>query len=423
MDDSSNSKILLKNTMMLYIMTAAKFVLPVIVSACLTRRLGPDNYGIVTYVATTMNYFILLFDFGFNYSVTKKISLQKENPEYVQKCINNVFSAKILLSAIGLLVIFAMILSIGILRENIILTVFYYIFTVSNIFLPDFFYRGIEKMEYITVRYVVARVISTLLIFILIQDVNQMIYVPVLYTLGNIIAVIYTLSHMKRNYSYSLGFSKFNDVFNELRDSFVYFLSTFATTALSAFNTFIMGVVNMPAADIAYWGVAFQVVQAVQSLYEPIVTSIYPRISKTKNYKLAINIAKYLTPLVVIGCIALYYLSGFTIKVLAGNGYEGAIPVLRLLIPVLLFSFWAQVLGFPLLGALGKQKQVTQSTIISAFVHLLAISILIFMNRLNLFNLSIVRDISEFILFGIRLLFVLLLVRTLSHEKEINLEE
>ena len=69
---TSSNKTFAKNTFFLYIMTGAKFVLPLIITACLTRRLGPDAYGVISYLTPVMGYFILLFDFGFNFSALKK---------------------------------------------------------------------------------------------------------------------------------------------------------------------------------------------------------------------------------------------------------------------------------------------------------------------------------------------------------------
>ena len=59
----SYDRIVIKNTFFLYIMTGAKFVLPLIITAWLTRRLGPDSYGIISYLTLVMGYFMLLFDF------------------------------------------------------------------------------------------------------------------------------------------------------------------------------------------------------------------------------------------------------------------------------------------------------------------------------------------------------------------------
>ena len=68
-------------------MTGAKFVLPLIITACLTRRLGPDAYGVISYLTPVMGYFILLFDFGFNFSATKKIAQHRADPVLIEKTI------------------------------------------------------------------------------------------------------------------------------------------------------------------------------------------------------------------------------------------------------------------------------------------------------------------------------------------------
>lgn len=414
----SDKAILFKNTFMLYIMTAAKFILPVVIAACLTRRLGPDNYGIVTYVAALMNYFVLLFDFGFNYSATKIISQNRDNHELVQHTINNVFSAKLMLVGIGLAAFVLITPFIEILRNNIGLTFFYFASTAANVFLPDFLYRGIEKMEFVTIRYVIAKLIATGLIFVCVRGGSQMIWIPVCYTIGTVVAALYTLRHMKKTYSYTMKIARLSETIAEIKTSFIYFLSIFTTTALSAFNTLIMGIVNMPTAQIAYWSVAFQVIQAVQAMYDPITSSVYPHVVANKDYKYVIKIIKILTIGVTLGCIVLYFIASPVIRILSGTGYEAAIPVLRLLIPMLLFSFWAQMLGFPLLAAMGRQKQVTISTIVAAIYHMACILLLVMFNAFSLENISIVRDTSEFVLFFIRFIFVLFMIRQLNKVSE-----
>ena len=97
-----------KNTFYLYVMTAAKFVLPLIITAWLTRRLGPDSYGVISYLTPVMGYFTLLFDFGFNFSATKKISQHKDDKQLIEKTISAVYTAKLLLTLVGVLLLAAM---------------------------------------------------------------------------------------------------------------------------------------------------------------------------------------------------------------------------------------------------------------------------------------------------------------------------
>ena len=112
----SYDKIVIKNTFFLYIMTGAKFVLPLIITACLTRRLGPESYGVISYLTPVMGYFILLFDFGFDFSATKKISQNRSNKEYIEKTIASVYTAKILLVPIGFIFLLILFFCVELLR-------------------------------------------------------------------------------------------------------------------------------------------------------------------------------------------------------------------------------------------------------------------------------------------------------------------
>lgn len=417
MIENIKNKVFYKNTIMLYIMTATKFILPMVITACLTRRLGKDGYGIITYMTAIMNYFLLFLDFGFNYSSTKKISQNRDNAIVVQSEINNVITAKMWLSMAGFIILLTIIPFIKILKANIALTILYYISTMANIFIPDFLYRGLEKMEYVTLRYVITKIIATILIFLCVRGTREILLIPLFYTVGTLVAAVFTIRHMKKSLNFSIRLGNIKDTWYEIKDSTIYFVSTFATTALSAFNTLIMGIVNFTTAEISYWGVAFQIIQAIQSLYEPITSSIYPRVAANKDYKFVLRIMKYLLLVVVVGCIAAYFLADIGVGIIAGTGYEPAATVFRMLIPMLLFSFCAQMLGFPLLGAMDQQKQVTVSTVIAGGIHMVASVFLIIIGSFDLISLSIIRGISEFLLFAIRLMFVIVLLRRIKNHK------
>lgn len=417
----SYDKIVIKNTFFLYIMTGAKFVLPLIITAWLTRRLGPDTYGIISYLTPVMGYFILLFDFGFDFCATKKISQNRTNHQYIEKTIAAVYTAKILLIPVGFLLLLILILCVPLLKGYILLTVLYYFSTAAQILIPDFLYRGLEKMEGITKRYILAKFVTAVFILLIVRDDRQLILVPVAYLIGNIMAACYTNFHMVQKLGYHFSLASVKEAVSELKESSIYFLSTFASTALSVTSTFVMGIVGMPVVEIAYWGVAFQVVQAVQSMYDPITTSIYPHVAKKKNYKFVLQVTGALLPLVAIGCVMLYWLAGLAVHIIAGDEYIAAVPVLQCLIPVLLFSFVAQMLGFPLLGALGQQSQTSLTTLVAAGAQIIGLVILAVCDRFTLVSLCILRILTELILMISRIYFAYLFLRqrkTVKHTEE-----
>lgn len=403
---TSSNKTFAKNTFFLYIMTGAKFVLPLIITACLTRRLGPDAYGVISYLTPVMGYFILLFDFGFNFSATKKIAQHRADPVLIEKTIAAVYTAKILLMLAGFLPLMLLLLCIDLLRQYVLLTVLYYLSTAAQIFIPDFLYRGLEKMEGVTTRYILAKLITAVLIFLAVRDDGGLILVPLAYLIGTVAAALHTNHHMVKKLGYRVALGGLREAAAELRESGIYFVSTFASTALSVTSTFVMGIVGMPTAQIAYWGVAFQVVQAVQAMYDPITTSIYPHVAGKRDHKFVLRITLCLLPLVAAGCVLLYCLAGLAVKIIAGSAYLAAVPVLQALTPMLLFSFVAQMLGFPLLGALGRERQASFTTLVAAGAQILGLVGLALSHHFTLLSLALLRNVTELIFMILRIYFV-----------------
>lgn len=403
---TSSNKTFAKNTFFLYIMTGAKFVLPLIITACLTRRLGPDAYGVISYLTPVMGYFILLFDFGFNFSATKKIAQHRADPVLIEKTIAAVYTAKILLVLAGFLPLMLLLLCIDLLRQYVLLTVLYYLSTAAQIFIPDFLYRGLEKMEGVTTRYILAKLITAVLIFLAVRDDGGLILVPLAYLIGTVAAALHTNHHMAKKLGYRVALGGLREAAAELRESGIYFVSTFASTALSVTSTFVMGIVGMPTAQIAYWGVAFQVVQAVQAMYDPITTSIYPHVAGKRDHKFVLRITLCLLPLVAAGCVLLYCLAGLAVKIIAGSAYLAAVPVLQALTPMLLFSFVAQMLGFPLLGALGRERQASFTTLVAAGAQILGLVGLALSHHFTLLSLALLRNVTELIFMILRIYFV-----------------
>ena len=403
---TSSNQTFAKNTFFLYIMTGAKFVLPLIITACLTRRLGPDAYGVISYLTPVMGYFILLFDFGFNFSATKKIAQHRADPVLIEKTIAAVYTAKILLVLAGFLPLMLLLLCIDLLRQYVLLTVLYYLSTAAQIFIPDFLYRGLEKMEGVTTRYILAKLITAVLIFLAVRDDGGLILVPLAYLIGTVAAALHTNHHMVKKLGYRVALGGLREAAAELRESGIYFVSTFASTALSVTSTFVMGIVGMPTAQIAYWGVAFQVVQAVQAMYDPITTSIYPHVAGKRDHKFVLLITLCLLPLVAAGCVLLYCLAGLAVKIIAGSAYLAAVPVLQALTPMLLFSFVAQMLGFPLLGALGRERQASFTTLVAAGAQILGLVGLALSHHFTLLSLALLRNVTELIFMILRIYFV-----------------
>lgn len=390
------------NTVMQYVMTFARYVFPLITFPYLTRVLEPDTYGIITYMTSTIVYFQIFIDFGFNLSATKDIAEHQSDNEYIGAVTGTVIQSKILLFMSSMAAYAVMILFIPILSNNMLLSILYMLSVALSIWLPDFLFRGIEKMEIITIRFLLSKSVTTALTFVAVKSKDDILWIPILNIIGSLIAIGLTWYHIKFILQIRTKYGSFADVWKNVSSSGVYFLSTFATTAFGATNTFMLGAMALPEAQIAYWGVSFNIISAAQSLYSPIVNSLYPHMVAKRDFKLVKKILYIFVPAIMVTAAAVFFFSDFVIGVFSGTQYLDAVPVFRGLLPVLVFSFPAMVIGFPVLGVLGKVKETTATTIISAVFHILGLILLIVIGKFSVLNVAILRSVTEFVLLGTR---------------------
>lgn len=392
---------IVQNTAMLYIMNIAKLIFPMLTLPYLTRSLSVESYAVVTYVKAVMTYVQLIIDFGFLLSATKDIVKAKNNQDEIGKLTGTVILGKIFLAMLSLVVLLIMCGSIKLLRQNILYTFLSFIYVALSIFLVDFLFRGLEKMYIITIRYFITRGITTVLTFLLIKNDSDLLLIPILEIIGNAVAIIWVWREIFKM-GFCIKIKSLKTTIEMLKDSFVYFLSNVASTTFMALNTLLVGIV-LPSSEVAYWGLAMQFVSAVQALYTPITNGIYPYMIREKNLKFIGKVLKICIPFITIGCLIVYFESNLILNLIGGVQYVNAAPLFRWLVPLLFFSFPAMLFGWPVLGAIGKSRTTTITTVITAVIQIAGLFVLIVFNWFTLINLAILRTLTESIMCILRI--------------------
>lgn len=391
----------IQNTAMLYIMNIAKLIFPLLTLPYLTRILSVESYAVVTYVKAVMTYIQLIIDFGFLLSATKDIVNAGSDGKKIGEITGNVILGKGILSIASFAVLATMTACIDILRQNMLFTFLSFVYVALSIFLLDFLFRGLEKMHVITVRYLITRTITTLLTFIMIKDDGNLLLVPILEIAGNVAAIIWVWLEI-RKMGIEVRAGSIKTAIGMLKVSFVYFLSNMASTAFGALNTLMVGIM-LSSADVAFWGLAMQLVNAVQALYTPVTNGVYPEMIRHKDLKLVKNILKVFMPLIFIGCLMIYFGSEFILGMVGGPSYADVAPLLRWFIPLLFISFPAMLFGWPVLGAIGKTKKTTLTTVVTAVAQIIGLFVLALINQFTLVNLAILRFATELLMCSLRI--------------------
>ena len=140
-------------------------ILPFITIPYLTRTLGLEYFGIVSYAQVFITYFISLADYGFITTATRDIALHKNNIAKVSSIFSSVLTMKLLFAMLGFILFVIMIFSFERLNKHWEVYLLSYVFVIGQTMLPIWFFQGIEKMKYLSLLNLCGKIIFTILIF------------------------------------------------------------------------------------------------------------------------------------------------------------------------------------------------------------------------------------------------------------------
>lgn len=392
---------IVKNTVALYANNIAKMIIPLITLPYLTRVLSKDCYGTVSYVKAVMQYMQLIVDFGFLLSGTKDIVNSRDDSRKMKQEISDIFAAKLIMAVVAGVALVVLTAAIPLLRKNVLYTALSFIVVFMTCFLFDFLFRGIEEMQVIAIRFVTMKSIAAVLTFVFVKSDADILWIPILDILGTAVAIVLVVVDMYRR-KIGLGLPNWKNAVLKIKESAIYFASDVASTAFGALNTLLVGAV-LSESNVADWSLCMQMVAAVQAMYSPLTNSIYPEMVRSKNLQIVKKIMKIFMPIVAIGCIFTLAVAPYALLIVGGQQYVSAAPVLRCLTLVLFFSFPVGVFGWPTLGAIGKVKETTKTTVITAGLQIAGLLLLVLTGRFTLVNIALLRGATEGVFLCLRL--------------------
>ena len=387
---------------MLYILTFSNYFFSFITVPYQTRILGPEVYGEIGFAQALTVYIQLFLDFGFILSSTEDVARHRDNPEEMSRIMSAVLMCKFMLGFVSFLAVTVLCMSIARFREDIWLYQLFFLSTFLNCLLPDFLYRGMEKMSAITYRAVAMKLFFTAAIFVLLKEREQYYLIPLLNSLGAAGACIWTYYNVY--HSIGVKFVKVSReyIWKTLRRSFGYFVSRIASTVYSATNTMIVGFIHPAGSILGYYTAAEKLMTTARSAFSPIADSLYPYMVKNKDYRLVKRIMLVLMPIIIIGCTVVGFFAEEFCVLLFGQEYAPSGLLLRLLMPAVVLALPTYVFGFPMLSPLGLGKYANLSVVIGAIWHASVLLVLFAVNALTVENICITTCITEGLVFAIR---------------------
>ena len=403
-----NSKrgVLLKNTVMLYILQFSSSILSLAAVPYETRVLGPAIYGYLGAATAVMVYFQLVIDFGFLLSATEEVSRRREDPEALNRIFTGVTICKVFLSLASALVLVILCQVIPAWQEKRTLFLLTFLSTALTSMIPDYLYRGLEKMTAITVRTVLIRLFFTVAIFLFLKSPEDLLVVPTLNIIGNFFALLGAFWHLHRRMGIRFTKVTGKDVGALFRRASTFFYSRIATTAYTAFNTVLLDILTAGGAATGLYTSADKLITTGKNALSPVSDSLYPYMVKNRDFKLVKKVLTIAMPIIIVGCTGAFLWAESLCELLFGADFAPAGKVLRAMLPVGVVILPSYICGFPMLSAMGLTKHANYSVIFGTVCHLIMLLTLYLTGSITTVTLGCAVSVTETLILAYRLVVI-----------------
>lgn len=241
------------------------------------RVLGAENFGVVAMVQAWIQYIIIFVDYGFNFSATLLISVNKNKQSKIDSIYTAVTAAKLVLLLIVSCIfsLYVIINGTNVYSHLILLGM---ISVVGTVLFPVWLFQGIEKMQGIAICTTIAKCVSLLLIFLLVKTPEDMNMAVISQSSGMFLSGILACFFIKKQKLAKLTKISVQEIYVVLSKGFDLFVSNITISFYTTLNILIIGYFGGPTLA-GYFSAADKIRTAAQGLMSPVQQAMFPRVS------------------------------------------------------------------------------------------------------------------------------------------------
>ena len=401
--NTEDKKRLLSNFFSLVVLQGANYILPLITLPYLVRVLGVEYFGLLAFATAFIMYFQIIADYGFNLTATREISIHRNDHKKVTEIFSAVMSIKILLMLVSFLLMSLIVFSFEKFSKDWEIYFLTFGMVIGQTLFPIWFFQGMERMKYITYLNILAKSIFTVAIFIFIQKQSDYYLVPVLTSLGFIIAGVWSLYLIKKEFKVKFKLQSVEILQVYLIDGWHVFISNISISLYTSTNTFILGLLTNNIV-VGYYSAFEKIIRAITFLYTPIYQVFFPYV--TKKYEInKIYAHKIIMKLLIVSFVSsivlfslISYFSDLIVSILLGNKYLiyiSTFHILSLLIIVLPSAYVIFNLAFLMMK---YDKIFMRLYLFGGFVNLFSVYIFVYIYQMRANGTALSLLITEIII-------------------------
>lgn len=343
---------------------------PLITTPYLSRILGADGIGTVSYVESIVSYFVLFATMGITIYGQREISYVQNSVERRSIVFWNtkIFSLCTSTVALILYMVFA-------LRQAE--TLIYLIFALNILSVATditWFYQGMEEFGKIVLRNVVFKIIHIAYVFLAIQSAQE---VP-LYAFGHVFFAFASNASLWVTLPKYVQKVRFKDLhpFKDVKVILSLFVPTIAISIYTVLDKTMIGAITQSAYENGYYEQALKISRMVLAVITSLGTVIAPRVGyyfEQRNMDEVKNLMyrsyRFVWFLGIPLCFGLIVVAGNFVPWFFGPGYDKVADLLSILAFLILVIGISNVTGIQFLIPTKRQNLLSKSVILGAVTN------------------------------------------------------
>ena len=394
----SRNKTVLANFSYLSILQVFTILFPLLTYPYLLRIIGLDLYGVIVFAQTIIAYVSLVINFGFNMSGAKNVAVYKGNKERLSRIVSSTYLCKFILWLICLIVYFSVISIVPFFKDHYWVYALTFLLTFNELLLPIWFFQGIEKMKYIAIVNLSARLLFVVAIFLFIHNQEDYLLVPLLNGIGTILAGSLSLYIVLGKEKIRLSIISIRDLKLAYKESLPLFVSGLSTQIYVNINKLVIGSI-LGMSEVSIYDMADKVIQCLKLPISMMAQAVFPRIARERNIRFVNRVMFVVAGAVLLAYICVCLCSDWIVYLFIGQYMEETSVIIRLLgISVILVSF-NSFMGGNRLVPFGYSAIYMRVMVNNCLFFMTGITLLLLTQHVNLYTMTVMVVSVEFFCF------------------------
>lgn len=369
-----------KNFLYSSILTTANYIFPLLTFPYVSRVLGVSNIGIVNFIDSIIDYFILFSALGINIVGVREIAKYKKDAEKLSQVFSGLFWFISVTTTIAIFILCIITIHVDLLRQHWQLMSIGALKLLMNYMLIEWLYKGLEEFQYITIRTLIVKTLYVVCVFVFVKHESDY---PIYFFLITMMVVLNAIINLIHSRQYVTLTIRKISLFENVKPLCIIGIYQILNSMYISLNVTYLGFVSGET-EVGYYTTAFKLHHILIALFTAFTGVMLPRMSsllsenRVDEFKILIKKAydilfTFSVPLIIFTIIY----APTIIRIVSGVGYEGAIIPMRLMMPLVLVIGYEQILVIQTLMPLKKDNAILKNSIAGATIGLLLNIILI----------------------------------------------